>query len=115
MSVGDHEVDEFAGHDNHFTQRFPCRKALHVFVGQGQGLDGIPVGIRRFFTWAPLLIPFYIPRGGDWDYAWGGAERLAHGTFPVLPPVIDLLWVYGAVLLIGAALFMALITPAAKK
>ena len=34
----------------------------------------IPEGIRRFATWAPLLIPFYIPRGADWDKAWTGAE-----------------------------------------
>ena len=33
-------------------------------------------GIRRFGTWAPLLLPFYIPRGAEWDKAWtGAAER----------------------------------------
>jgi cyclic beta-1,2-glucan synthetase len=30
----------------------------------------IPEGVKRFTTWAPLLIPFYIPRGADWDTAW---------------------------------------------
>ncbi len=30
----------------------------------------IPEGVKRFTTWAPLLIPFYIPRGRDWDVAW---------------------------------------------
>ncbi len=30
----------------------------------------IPEGVKRFTTWAPLLIPFYIPRGHDWDVAW---------------------------------------------
>ncbi len=30
----------------------------------------IPEGVKRFTTWAPLLIPFYIPRGQNWDAAW---------------------------------------------
>jgi cyclic beta-1,2-glucan synthetase len=34
----------------------------------------IPEGVKRFTTWAPLLIPFYIPRGADWDRAWNTAE-----------------------------------------
>ena len=37
----------------------------------------IPEGVKRFTTWAPLLIPFYIPRGKDWDYAWSQAEAIA--------------------------------------
>ena len=36
----------------------------------------IPEGVKRFTTWAPLLIPFYIPRGADWDFAWSRAETL---------------------------------------
>ena len=36
----------------------------------------IPEGVKRFTTWAPLLIPFYIPRGKDWDYAWSAAEAI---------------------------------------
>ncbi|MBI5616732.1 MAG: glycosyl transferase family 36 [Gammaproteobacteria bacterium] len=74
------------------------------FLGHAGRTRVIPVGIRRFFTWAPLLIPFYIPRGGDWDYAWGGAERIAHGDFPVLSPVVALLWVYGVAIAIAAAI-----------
>ncbi len=37
----------------------------------------IPEGVKRFTTWVPLLIPFYIPRGQDWDYAWSQAESIA--------------------------------------
>ena len=37
----------------------------------------IPEGVKRFTTWMPLLIPFYIPRGKDWDYAWSQAEAIA--------------------------------------
>src|SRR5262249_4239259 len=36
----------------------------------------IPEGVKRFTTWAPLLIPFYLPMGKDWDYAWSRAEAL---------------------------------------
>jgi cyclic beta-1,2-glucan synthetase len=37
----------------------------------------IPEGVKRFTTWLPLLIPFYIPRGKNWDYAWSQAEAIA--------------------------------------
>ena len=36
----------------------------------------IPESVKRFTTWAPLLIPFFIPRGRDWDYAWSQSEDL---------------------------------------
>jgi len=37
----------------------------------------IPEGLRRFGTWMPLLLPFYIPRGQEWDIAWNTAEQMA--------------------------------------
>ena len=86
------------------------------FLGHAGRTRVIPVGIRRFFTWAPLLIPFYIPRGGDWDYAWGGAERISHGEFPILPPVVSLLWVYFAAIAFGGVLVLWLaMRPARPK
>ncbi len=42
----------------------------------------MPEGIRRFATWMPLLIPFYIPRGGEWDQAWTGAEQMRSHPMP---------------------------------
>ena len=36
----------------------------------------IPEGVKRFTTWGPLLIPYYIPRGNDWDQAWSAAEAI---------------------------------------
>ena len=36
----------------------------------------IPEGVKRFTTWGPLLIPFYIPRGQDWDQAGSTAEAI---------------------------------------
>ena len=38
-------------------------EAAARFVGHHGRTRAIPDGIRRFGTWAPLLIPFYIPRG----------------------------------------------------
>ena len=57
----------------------------------------IPDGLRRFATWAPLLIPFYIPRGAEWDQVWGEAERMQAGAPSLLPPVEDVLIGYGVV------------------
>ncbi len=37
----------------------------------------IPEGLRRFGTWMPLLLPFYIPRGQDWVIAWNTAEQMS--------------------------------------
>ena len=38
-------------------------EAAARFIGHNGRTRAIPDGIRRFGTWAPLLIPFYIPRG----------------------------------------------------
>ena len=38
-------------------------EAAGRFVGHAARARVIPDGVRRFATWAPLLIPFYIPRG----------------------------------------------------
>ena len=46
--IGGDRVDEAAGR----------------FLGHGARTRAIPDAIRRFGTWAPLLIPFYIPRDG---------------------------------------------------
>lgn len=76
------------------------------FIGHRARTRSLPEGIRRFATWAPLLIPFYIPRGRDWDYAWGGAERLGADGGGILPAVTLVLAGYGvaaiAAICIGA-------------
>ncbi len=70
-------------------------------LGYGRGARVIPEGLRRFCTWAPLLIPFYLPRGADWDYAWNGAEQLQAAPSPLLPAVVDVLALYVALALCG--------------
>ena len=62
---------------------------LARFVRPAATARFIPEGVKRFTTWAPLLIPFYIPRGTDWDHAW--ADHLAiqarHGGGTLLAPI----------------------------
>ncbi|MEJ7640462.1 MAG: hypothetical protein WKF75_21460, partial [Singulisphaera sp.] len=67
-------------------------RRLARLLAPGSTARCIPEGVKRFTTWAPLLIPFYIPRGADWDTAWSRAETLraeAGGgplaTFAALP------------------------------
>lgn len=46
------------------------------FIGPAAAQRYIPEGVKRFTTWAPLLLPFYLPRGEAWDYAWGQSESI---------------------------------------
>ena len=49
---------------------------LARFLAPASTARCVPEGVKRFTTWAPLLIPFYIPRGQEWDAAWSGAEGM---------------------------------------
>ena len=72
-------------------------EAAARFTGHAGRTRVIPDGIRRFATWAPLLIPFYIPHGADWDQAWTGAEQIRSNGTPVRrPPVWDVFAAYRA-------------------
>jgi len=46
------------------------------FIGPAAAQRYIPEAVKRFATWGPLLIPFYLPRGKDWDYAWTTSEAM---------------------------------------
>jgi cyclic beta-1,2-glucan synthetase len=78
---------------------------LARFLGPAATARCIPEGVKRFTTWAPLLIPFYIPRGQDWNQAWNQAEALrgaaqAGGllaTLSALPLAEQLLLLAGAI------------------
>ncbi|MBV9288183.1 MAG: hypothetical protein JO288_10225 [Hyphomicrobiales bacterium] len=78
-------------------------EAAARFIGHKGRTRAIPDGIRRFGTWAPLLIPFYIPRGAAWDQAWTGAETLAKGAAPMPEPVRTLAFAYAAAIAVMAA------------
>jgi cyclic beta-1,2-glucan synthetase len=71
----------------------------------------IPEAVKRFTTWGPLLIPFYIPRGQDWDRAWSTAEAIrGRGPGGLLPalfalPVPEKLLLLAGSILAGSAVF----------
>jgi cyclic beta-1,2-glucan synthetase len=87
-------------------------EAAARFVGHRGRTRAIPDGIRRFGTWAPLLIPFYIPRGAEWDKAWTGGEALARGAAPMPDAVRTLALAYAAS---GAAIVAASLAAVLKE
>ena len=89
-------------------------EAAGRFLGHGARTRAIPDGIRRFATWAPLLIPFYIPRGADWDKAWTGAETLRNSGGP-MPGAIQTMAIAYAVAGVGFALLALVITAYARE
>ncbi|MFZ5533762.1 MAG: GH36-type glycosyl hydrolase domain-containing protein [Pseudomonadota bacterium] len=75
---------------------------LSRWLGHASPTPVIPEGIRRFATWAPLLLPFYIPRGAEWDFVWQESQRLATASdSPFIPAAGLLLGVYLAAALAG--------------
>jgi len=74
----------------------------------------IPEGVKRFTTWGPLLIPFYIPRGTDWDRAWSAAEAIRsheHGGLLdalISLPVPEKLLVLAVAIVASTAVFSAI-------
>jgi cyclic beta-1,2-glucan synthetase len=78
-------------------------RRLARFLAPAATARCIPEGVKRFTTWAPLLIPYYIPRGADWDYAWGKYQSISgsmHGdllaTIAALPRSEQLLLLAGS-------------------
>lgn len=70
------------------------------FIGPAVAQRYIPEGVKRFTTWAPLLIPFYIPRGEQWDQVWSAAEAMQNaargkGLIPTLQTWSLAQWVLG--------------------
>ncbi|RYB02694.1 glycosyl transferase family 36 [Lichenibacterium ramalinae] len=78
------------------------------FSGHAGRTRVIPEGIRRFATWAPLLIPFYIPHGPDWDRAWTGAETIGRTHPPVAGAVWSIVAVYVVALFCAGLAFRAI-------
>ena len=83
-------------------------EAAARFAGHAARTRIIPIGIRRFATWAPLLIPFYIPHGPDWDTAWTGAEQIRAKSPPLTGAVDSIVLVYGAAAIAGIAIAVAI-------
>jgi cyclic beta-1,2-glucan synthetase len=90
-------------------------EAAGRFLGHAQRTRVIPDGIRKFATWAPLLIPFYIPRGAEWDQAWTGAETLHNAGGPLPGPVRTLAIAYGIAGITMAFIGLAVARRAREK
>jgi len=76
------------------------------FVGKEQVSRAIPEGIRRFGTWAPLLLPFYIPHGADWDKAWTTAEQMVNTRPPSYTYLVGGYLAYAGLVALGLVLFL---------
>lgn len=50
------------------------------FIGPASAQRYIPEGVKRFATWAPLLIPFYIPRGKEWEQVWSTSQAIQNSA-----------------------------------
>ncbi|MFM9153733.1 MAG: glycosyl transferase family 36, partial [Methylocystis sp.] len=86
-----------------------------VFLGKEQTSRAIPEGIRRFGTWAPLLLPFYIPRGDQWDKAWSAAEQLSQTRPPSYAYLFGGYLIYAAILSLSLIGFLLLRLARAQK
>ncbi len=49
------------------------------FLGADATSRCFPEGVKRFTTWAPLLLPFYIPAGAVWDRVWAQSQAIKLG------------------------------------
>ena len=85
------------------------------FLGKAQVSRAIPEGIRRFGTWAPLLLPFFIPRGAEWDKAWTGAEQMATMRPPAYLYLINGYLIYIGVLALALIVFLLMQLARASK
>src|SRR5437763_9742384 len=82
-------------------------RRLSRFLAPAATARFIPEAVKRFTTWAPLLIPFYIPRGADWDYAWSQSEALQRRPHTDLVTVLNSLSLGEKVLYLAAAVVIA--------
>jgi cyclic beta-1,2-glucan synthetase len=87
------------------------------FLGSAATAQCIPDSVKRFATWAPLLIPYYIPRGQDWDYAWSQSEALQNsaGQSGIFSSLAALPWVGQALLAGGSILVLTAIFALARS
>lgn len=58
------------------------------FLGPAATSRFFPEGIKRFSTWMPLLVPFYIPTGAAWASAWAQSEAIRASS----PSFLGIFW-----------------------
>lgn len=81
---------------------------LARFIGPDAASRFVPEGVKRFTTWAPLLIPFYLPAGAEWDYVWNESRAMLAATqgglvsgYMALGLPVKLVIVAGVVFVVG--------------
>jgi cyclic beta-1,2-glucan synthetase len=79
------------------------------FLGHSMTARCIPEGIRRFATWGPLLIPFYIPRGAEWERVWNQADVVRAQATSLAPPVGDVVFTYSLTACAASMLLVGLL------
>lgn len=74
------------------------------FIGPATAQRYIPEAVKRFTTWAPLLIPFYLPRAKEWDYAWNTSEAMQNAPVGGICHLLSSLALQQTLILIGLAI-----------
>ncbi|HLD28815.1 MAG TPA: hypothetical protein VJC03_00625, partial [bacterium] len=92
------------------------------FIGPAAAQRYIPEAVKRFTTWAPLLIPFYIPRDTAWNHAWSSALAIQNSPgrmsiFSVFGSLtlFRIIFLACAALLVFSAVFFLFLSLARKK
>ncbi len=84
---------------------------LARFIGPDAAARFIPEGVKRFTTWAPLLIPFYLPAGAEWDRVWNESRALlANANGGIVPSFMAFPILSQVMIVIGLILAVTLIT-----
>jgi len=81
-----------------------------TFVGKDATARFIPEGVKRFTTWAPLLIPFYLPKGQEWDQVFNDGLALQAASSP-----LHLGWIAFVVVFIAATVIFVLRSAKRKR
>ncbi|MBM4152094.1 MAG: hypothetical protein FJ220_01045, partial [Kiritimatiellaceae bacterium] len=75
-----------------------------TFVGADATARFIPEAVKRFTTWAPLLIPFYLPKGDQWAQVFS-----AGAAIQARPAAWTIGWPLALGLIAAATLFFILL------
>ena len=87
------------------------------FIGPSAAQRYLPESVKRFTTWAPLLIPFYIPRGQNWDFAWTKSQEIQNAAAEATTFAQRLLalgWRPAVMYVLGGALGVAVLLAGLK-
>jgi cyclic beta-1,2-glucan synthetase len=77
-----------------------------TFVGPEATARFIPEGVKRFTTWAPLLIPFYLPKGEQWAQVFGAGAAIQARQAGTAPGLLSLILAAVAASVVTSLLFM---------